>query len=300
MRIANFETADGLSQGIGILTDNGLLDFGRAYYAYQIIKCDYPEYYQSIQEMLDAGEFEPVVFHRVMDFVTESELTKQLIVDEGYRLLAPITHPPSIYAMGRNYEAHALEHSGEIPTEPIVFSKAVSSITGPDQPVVYKRFLTRVDPEVELAVIIGKAGSGINIEDAPDYIAGYTIINDVTARDVQALDISSAKPWFRSKSIDTFCPIGPCVLLPDAVSHPVELDLEMRVNGEIRQKDNTRNLIFSIPYIISWISQFITLYPGDIISTGTPEGMAPVKPGDIMEAHIEGIGILRNPVVAEE
>lgn len=300
MRIANFETADGLNQGVGILTDDGLLDFGRAHYAYQVIRGDYPEYYLSIQEMLEAGEFEPDVFRRVMDFAAESGLTKKLMVEEGYRLLAPITHPPSIYAMGRNYEAHALEHSGEVPTEPIIFSKAVSSITGPGQPVVYKRFLTRVDPEVELAVIIGRIGSGISIQDAPDFIAGYTIINDVTARDVQAVDISAAKPWFRSKSVDTFCPIGPCVLLPDEVSHPVELDLEMRVNGEIRQKDNTRNLIFSIPYIISWISQFITFYPGDIISTGTPEGMTPVKPGDIMEACIERIGILKNPVVAEE
>lgn len=300
MKIANFEASDGLNQGIGVATEDGLLDFGRAHYAYQIVKGDYPEYYLSIQEMIEAGEFEPEIFHSVMKFVDETGLTRKFLIDEGYKLLAPVMYPPSIYALGRNFPAHAMEHGGEIPDEPIIFMKAVSSVIGPDQPVVYKRFLTRVDPEVELAVLIGRMGSGISVEDAPSYIAGYTIINDVTARDMQANDISEAKPWFRSKSIDTFCPMGPYVLLPDGVNEPLELDLEMRVNGDVRQKDNTRNFIFDIPYMISWISRYITLHPGDIISMGTPEGMTPVVPGDVMEARIEGIGTLRNSVISEE
>ncbi|MEN6519829.1 MAG: fumarylacetoacetate hydrolase family protein [Armatimonadota bacterium] len=300
MKVANFEAADGLSQGIGVVTEDGLLDFGRAYCAYQVVMGDYPEYYLSIQEMIEAGEFEPKVFRDVMKFVDEAGLVSKFLVDEGCRLLAPVMYPPSIYALGRNFPEHAIEHGGEIPSEPIIFMKASSSVIGPDEPVIYKRFLTRVDPEVELAVIIGRRGSNISITDALGFIAGYTIINDVTARDMQSDDISAAKPWFRSKSIDTFCPMGPYVLLPDAVKEPLELDLEMRVNGEIRQEDNTRNLIFNVPYMISWISKYMTLRPGDVISMGTPEGMTPVMPGEVMEAHIEGIGTLRNPVIAEE
>lgn len=300
MKIANFETVDGFRQGIGIVVCDGLLDFGRALCIYQSVIGDFPQEYQSIQEMIEAGDFEPDIFHSVMDFAETTKLTKRLLVDDGYRLLAPIPRPPAIYALGLNYAAHATEHSGKIPTEPIIFSKAPSSVIGPEEPIIYKKFLTRVDPEVELAVIIGRRGANISEEDAPDYIAGYTIVNDVTARDMQSEDIAAARPWFRSKSIDTFCPMGPYVLLPDELDEPIELDVELRVNGEIRQKDNTRSFLFKIPYLISWISRYMTLYPGDVIATGTPEGMKPVIPGDVIEASIEKIGVLRNPVAAEE
>lgn len=300
MKVANFESADGLREGVGIVTDSGLIDFGRAFMAYQAVVGDLPEEYFSIQEIIEAGRFEPELFQQVMEFVESSGLTDLLSEEEGYKLLAPIRRPPTIYALGRNFPAHALEHAGELSTEPIVFSKAVSSVIGPEEPVIYKKLLTRVDPEAELAVIIGRRGSNIPEDEATDYIAGYTIINDLTARDMQTEDIATAKPWFRSKGLDTFCPMGPWVVLPDEIQEPTELEIEMRVNGEIRQKDNTRNLMFKVPYVISWLSRLFTLQPGDVISTGTPEGMHPVFPGDVMEAYVEKIGILKNIVQAEQ
>lgn len=300
MKVANFETVDGFTQGIGIVTDDGLIDFGRALTAYQAVIDELPQEYLSIQEMIESGRFEADLFHQVLEFVEETGLIEPLSVPKGYRLLAPIPKPGMIYALGRNFPAHAMEHAGKLSTEPIVFSKAVSSIVGPENPVVYKKFLTRVDPEAELAVVIGRRGSNIPEDEATSYIAGYTIVNDVTARDMQQVDIAAAQPWFRSKSIDTFCPMGPWIVLPDEIQEPTELEIEMRVNGEIRQKDNTRNLTFKVPFIISWLSRYFTLQPGDVIATGTPEGMKPVVPGDIMEAYIEKIGVLRNPVVAEQ
>ncbi|UCH36770.1 MAG: fumarylacetoacetate hydrolase family protein [Armatimonadota bacterium] len=219
---------------------------------------------------------------------------------ESPRLLSPLARPPKILALGRNYRAHALESGLGVPDEPVFFCKASTAVIDPEQPVVIKRDLTRVDPEVELAVIIGERGADIPPERAASFVAGYTVLNDVTARDMQKDDLSKSNPWFRSKGIDTFCPLGPCIVLPDEIREPVELDLEMRVNGEVRQRDNTASLMFKIPYLIEFISHHMTIEPGDIISTGTPEGMAPIKPGDTMEAEVEGIGILRNPVVGEE
>jgi 5-oxopent-3-ene-1,2,5-tricarboxylate decarboxylase / 2-hydroxyhepta-2,4-diene-1,7-dioate isomerase len=239
MKVANYETSDGLIQGIGVVTDNGLIDFTRALAAYQVVEGEVPDDFRSIQEMLETGVFEPDIFRHVMDFVSSAKLTLPLTVEKGYRLLAPIRRPPAIYALGRNFPAHAMEHAGAVPTEPIIFSKAVTSVIGPEDPVVYKKSLTRVDPEAELAVVIGRKGSNISEADASDHIAGYTIVNDVTARDMQNVDIASAHPWFRSKGIDTFCPMGPWVVLPDEIGDQVELDIEMRVNGEVRQKDNT-------------------------------------------------------------
>jgi 2-keto-4-pentenoate hydratase/2-oxohepta-3-ene-1,7-dioic acid hydratase in catechol pathway len=216
-----------------------------------------------------------------------------------FKLLAPLPRPRAIYALGRNYPAHARESGVDVPEEPIVFAKAPTSVIGHEDDVVYKKWLTRVDPEAELAVVIGKQGSNIPVEQAPDYIAGYTCLNDVTARDIQKKDLANAHPWLRSKGIDTFCPMGPWLVLTDEIRLPLELDIELRVNGEVRQKDNTRSMTFDVPYLISWISRFHTLYPGDVISTGTPEGMKPVFPGDVMEVEVEGIGVLRNRVVSE-
>ncbi|MCL6519076.1 MAG: fumarylacetoacetate hydrolase family protein [Armatimonadetes bacterium] len=247
---------------------------------------------------MEKGLFSVETFQNVLDFSKKHGMMERFTVKQ-YKLLAPIKRPSKIIALGRNYMAHALESGMAIPTEPIIFAKANSAVIGPDEPVIYKKFLTRVDPEGELAVIIGKEGSSIPESEAESYIAGYTMMNDVTARDLQKHDLSISSPWLRSKGIDTFCPLGPWIVLPDEIHEPVELDIETRVNGEVRQKDNTRSLMFKIPYLIHWISQYHTLFPGDVISTGTPEGMKPVLPGDIMEVEIEKIGILRNPVVSE-
>lgn len=248
-----------------------------------------------IEELL---EIENLILYleKVLIFIKSHNLVNVLSI-ETYKILPPIIRPSKIIALGRNYLEHAKETGYNAPKEPIFFSKAVSSIIGHEDKIVYPAWLTRVDPEIELGVIIGKKAKNISEDMAMDYVLGYTIINDVTARDMQTEDLSIANPWFRSKSFDTFCPIGPYLILKEQIQDPHNLNIELRVNGNTRQKDNTKNLIFKIPYIISFITRHMTLEPGDIIATGTPSGIAPIKPGDIVEAEIEAIGILKNIVV---
>ena len=298
MKIMRF-ASESAQENIGVLLDDGILNFTEAFQAYQLFDegiCACPIHSPVV--LMEAGLFSVEVFDQVLDFVEKHSLMDKFKVSD-YKVLAPIKRPSKILALGRNYLAHAKESGYHIPTEPIFFGKVNSAVIGPDEPVVYKKSLTRVDPEIELALIIGKEGANISESDAPGYIAGYTIMNDVTARDMQRVDMDQSSPWTRSKGIDTFCPMGPVIVLPDEIREPVELDLEMLVNGQTRQKDNTRSLMFKIPKLISYISSYHTLFPGDVISTGTPEGMKPVFPGDIMEAYVEKIGVLRNPVVAE-
>jgi len=300
MRVVRFSVKESGQENIGIPLDDGVFDFTAAYQAYGLFEegiCDCPIH--STTELLEKGLFTVETFNNALNFAKKHGLVERFTLRE-YRILAPIKRPSKIIALGRNYLAHAKESGYHIPTEPIFFGKTNSAVIGPDEPVIYKKFLTRVDPEIELGVVIGKGGANIPESEAQSHVAGYTIVNDVTARDMQKEDLQLSSPWTRSKGIDTFCPIGPCIVLPDEIGEPVELDMEMRVNGEVRQKDNTRSLMFKIPKLISYISSFHTLFPGDVISTGTPEGMKPVVPGDVMEAYVEKIGVLRNPVVAEE
>jgi len=208
----------------------------------------------------------------------------------------PLLRPGKIICLGLNYVEHAREGNVPIPEEPIYFEKAVTSIIAHNQPVMYPPHLGRIDPEVELAFVIGKHARGVKEIEAEAYIAGYTILNDMTARDLQRKDIENRHPWYRSKSIDTFCPIGPWMVTADEVDLQEALMIQLRVNGQVRQNSSTRYLVFNVPALLCRISELITLEPGDIISTGTPEGIAPIYPGDIMEAEIEKIGILRNPI----
>lgn len=225
------------------------------------------------------------------------------------KLLAPIPLPKrNLFCLGKNYEEHALEikatkiSDSGIPEHPIYFTKAAAPATAPGDIIRYSPQTTgQVDYEVELAVIIGREGSDIKTEEARDYIFGYTIVNDLTARDLQV----KHRQWFKGKSLDTFCPMGPCIVYKDEMGWPVELDIQCRVNGELRQDSNTRNMIFDIPYIISDLSKGLTLKPGDIICTGTPKGVGMgfdppkfLKDGDVVECHIEGIGRLINRVAA--
>ena len=249
-------------------------------------------------DLMRRGLFSPAALRPVVEFLRRHRLEGPLGLPlSEVRLLAPLARPPKIFAMGLNYHAHAVE-SGMVPEEPVFFRKESTAVVGPEEPVLIKPGIGRVDPEVELAVVIGRAGSDIPPEEAPAYVAGYTILNDVTARGMQGRDLAAGHPWYRTKSLDTFCPLGPWIVLPDEITPPVELDLQMRVNGEVRQSDNTRSLTWKVPELISFVSSFIRLEPGDVLSTGTPEGMSEVRPGDLMEAYVERIGVLRNPVVA--
>ena len=278
---------------------DGPYDLIRAIMLFSIAVDEMPLPVADMLDLLDTGLVDPELLREVDEFVESTGLVAMLSDADDFTLTAPIARPRAIYALGRNYPAHARESGVQIPEEPIVFAKAPTAVVGPEDDVVYRKWLTRVDPEAELAVIIGRKGSNIAEEDASLYIAGYTCLNDVTARDIQHKDLTNSHPWLRSKGIDTFCPMGPWIVLPDEITLPLELDIEMRVNGEVRQKDNTRSMTFSVAYLISWISRYHTLYPGDVISTGTPEGMKPVFPGDVMEVEVERIGVLRNKVVAE-
>ncbi len=208
--------------------------------------------------------------------------------------------PGKIIAIGRNYSEHAKEVGGTVPTEPLIFAKLPSAIIGPGQPITWRKSITdQVDWEGELAVVIGKRARRVSEEDAMNYVFGYTIANDVTARDLQRVKDSQ---WTRAKGLDTFCPLGPYIVTRDEIADPHELALKTLVNGETRQDGNTRDMIFKIPFLISYASRMFTLEAGDLILTGTPsgvgQGMTPptfLNDGDTVTITIEGIGELSNP-----
>ena len=203
---------------------------------------------------------------------------------------APVA-PSKIIAVGRNYPEHAKEHHVDIPEIPMIFMKPPSSVISNRREIVLPPQSQQVEHEAELAVVISRSGRWIRLQDASDHILGYTIANDVTARDLQQRD----GQWTRAKGFDTFCPVGPWI---ETEVDPADLLITCRVNGEIRQMSSTREMVFSIPQLIVYISSVMTLEPGDLILTGTPAGVSPLSPGDEVEIEIEGIGKLRNPVRA--
>ncbi len=201
--------------------------------------------------------------------------------------------PSKVIALGLNYRDHAEEFNMPIPKEPILFMKPATSVIYNGDSIVYPRGATRVDYEAELAIVIGKTARNIPADRALDFVMGYTCLNDVTERDMQKRD----GQWTRAKGFDTFCPIGP--VITDEID-PGAVDVRAYLNGELRQSSNTKNLIFDVPHIIEFVSSVMTLLPGDIIATGTPSGIAPMKPGDEIVIELGGIGSLKNKVVAAE
>lgn len=237
------------------------------------------------------------------DPVSEIELRLDQV-----HLLAPIPRPlKNIFCIGKNYAEHAMEFdkttdpSIAIPQHPVIFTKAPTTVIGPGAGIKCHSLITKaLDYEVELAVIIGKRGSYVKPEEAMDYVFGYTILNDITARDLQKQHLQ----WFRGKSLDTSAPMGPCIVHKSAIPNPGNLTVSLKVNGETRQHASTADFLFSIPTLISTLSQGITLEAGDIISTGTPAGVGAARkppqflqPGDMLELTISDIGTLMNPVI---
>ncbi|MHA1792058.1 MAG: fumarylacetoacetate hydrolase family protein [Promethearchaeota archaeon] len=207
-------------------------------------------------------------------------------------------HPKKIICLGRNYRAHAKELGSDVPSEPIFFVKTPTCLIGNEDDIILpseELGIKRVDHEIELAVIIGKRCKNVNEGDALGCVLGYTVFNDITARDLQKKDIERSLPWFRSKNLDTFGAIGPSLLIADGVD-PQDLELILKVNGVVRQKASTKDMIFPVKKLISFISRYMTLEEGDIIATGTPKGVGPIKDGDLLEATIEPIGTLVNNV----
>lgn len=207
---------------------------------------------------------------------------------EDVKLLAPII-PEKIICIGLNYHDHAKEMNFPIPEEPVLFIKPPTALIGPNTSIIYPTISRQVDYEAELAIVISKKAKDVSMDDAGDYILGYTCANDVTARDIQSKD----GQWSRAKSFDTFLPLGPYI---ETEINPSELGIKTIVNGHIKQNSNTREMIFSIPYIVSFVSQVMTLNYGDVIITGTPHGIGPLQIGDEVIVEIEGIGCLRNVV----
>src|ERR1700692_4572560 len=230
----------------------------------------------------DGGDIEDLPSRR-MDHLALAEAS----------LLAPV-RPSKIVCVGRNYREHAAELHHEVPTEPLLFFKPPSSLLAPGGTIRRPKLSQRVDYEGELGVVIGRKCFKLGAdEDVRPYILGYTCVNDVTARDLQNKD----DQWARAKGFDTFCPVGPVVT--DEIDPWAGVGVQTRVNGAVRQDGNTTDFIFPLDVIIRFVTLFMTLMPGDLIATGTPEGVSPVQAGDVIEVTVEGIGTLKNPVVDE-
>jgi 2-keto-4-pentenoate hydratase/2-oxohepta-3-ene-1,7-dioic acid hydratase in catechol pathway len=207
------------------------------------------------------------------------------------RLLAPVD-PSKIVCVGRNYAAHAAELGNEVPKEPLIFLKPPSSIVGPEEPIIAPAFSQRVEHEGELAIVIGRRCSQLSDADDPlSFVLGYTCLNDVTARDLQKIDVQ----FTRAKGFDTFCPVGPHI---ETQLDPSDVLVETRVNSSLRQSGRTSLMVYPPAFIVRWLSRMMTLFPGDLIATGTPSGVGPLVAGDSVEVSIGGIGVLRNPVHA--
>jgi 2-keto-4-pentenoate hydratase/2-oxohepta-3-ene-1,7-dioic acid hydratase in catechol pathway len=218
------------------------------------------------------------------------------------RLHAPLLNPPRVFAIGLNYRDHAAESKMAIPTTPVVFFKLQTAIIGPGESIVLPKNSNEPDYEAEMAFVIGKGGYRIPASQWREHVYGYTIINDVSARDVQF----ATSQWSMSKSFPTFCPIGPAIVTADEIPDPHSLAISLTIDGQVLQNSNTRELIFKIPELIEYLSSITPLLPGDIVSTGTPSGVGLgrtprrwLKPGESVTVTVEGLGSLTNPVVAE-
>lgn len=291
MRLVSYEARDGIGR-LGALSDGGIVDLQAAAKHAKIP----PEPFASMIAFLQAGD---PVLPQARELVA-SATPGNTIARESVRLLPPVPRPGKIVAVGLNYRDHAMEiGAAQPPKVPILFAKFPNSISGHEDPIVIPGD-PNVDWEAELAVVIGRKGKGISAARSDEYIAGYMPLNDVSARQWQFSD----KQWVRGKSPDTFCPTGPHLTTHDEIRDVHALAICSRVNGVTMQNSNTSKLIFRVPELIEFISAAITLEPGDIIATGTPEGVGAfrkppifLKAGDVVEVEIEGLGVLRNPVV---
>jgi 2-keto-4-pentenoate hydratase/2-oxohepta-3-ene-1,7-dioic acid hydratase in catechol pathway len=285
MRLANIATGDGPRPAF-------LLEGG-----YLPIETLSGQPVGTMRELLDVGMTALRAFHdRLLD------RSAGLLPADRVELCAPILDPEKIICVGLNYRDHAAESGADIPKEPVLFSKFRSALIGPGEAIVLPPVSNEVDYEAELVLIIGKSGRFIPEAQAMEHIAGYTIGHDVSARDWQLK--KDGRQWLAGKTFDTFAPIGPWIVTRDEIPDPMNLGIRLRLNGETKQDSNTRQMIFSPAAVVAYVSQVVTLQPGDIIFTGTPPGVGfaknpPLflKAGDVCEVEIDGLGVLRNPVV---
>ncbi len=245
--------------------------------------------------------FETDGLARLAQYVQDNKGSLAKIEDEE-RLDSPVARPSKILCIGLNYADHAKETGATVPTEPVIFMKSSTSLSGPNDNIVIPRDSLKTDWEVELAIVIGKKASYVEEAEAMDYVAGYVLHNDVSER---AFQLERGGTWDKGKGCDTFAPLGPFLATKDEIADPDNLRLWLKVNGQIMQDGTTANFIFKLPHVISYVSQFMTLLPGDVISTGTPAGVGMgfnpsiyLKPGDVIELGIDGLGTSSQTCVA--
>ncbi|HXI90843.1 MAG TPA: fumarylacetoacetate hydrolase family protein [Blastocatellia bacterium] len=308
MKLAQFTPLGSDEQSLGVLIDDRVVAVSALALAASRPDKQIPTWLLEATGMLDVIERGDrglaeiaALLKRVPSSVFEIDDRFAVPVDSVSFL--PAVYPGKIVAIGRNYIDHAIEGGSEPPTAPLIFNKLPNSLSAHKAPIVLHKISSQIDYEAELAVVMGRRASRVSESDALDYIFGYTLINDVSARDLQFGD----GQWVRGKSLDGFAPLGPFITTRDEVPDVQALNIEGRLNGELMQSSNTSKMIFKVAYLVSYISQGITLEPGDVIATGTPDGVGifrnpPVllKEGDVYEVTIEGLGTLRNPVVASD
>jgi acylpyruvate hydrolase len=304
MKLVSFALNTSHKPRLGAMTQLGILDITSCYQLYNLAHWqDTPATFETGRDYLQAT---PEVQTRIMEScawaLNQSTGGTLLFHPEKVQVLAPVGRPGKIVCVGQNYRDHCKEQNVPEPTTPILFAKFPTAVQNPGAPIVRPAETRQIDFEAELGVVIGKMGHNISEEEALQYVGGYLNLNDVTARDFQKND----GQWVRGKSCDTFAPMGPYLVTPDEVADPQNLSIQCRVNGQVMQDSNTGQMIFTVAYLISFISKFVTLEVGDVIATGSPHGVGvfrtpPVflQPGDLVEVEIGNLGTLSNVVKDE-
>ncbi len=283
---------------IGVQTPEGLLNFTQLWGCFKELK-NFPQAPELsfLQLMVELDYFSEETFAEVIAAVREFRSLDDFVIGESFSWQLPVQRPTKILCLGRNYRAHAAELNNTVPEAPMYFAKVPSSLLPHQGNICIPAGVGRVDHELELALVIGKRGTDIPAGKAMEHVAGYTIANDVTAREMQREEQKKGKPWTLAKGMDTFCPLGPWLVPAGSVADPHNLTLELKVDGEVRQKGSTADMVYGIPELIAYISRYMTLEPGDLLLTGTPEGVGPIQPGNRIVCTIDGLGTLENGVV---
>lgn len=312
MKLITFTTA-GYSR-IGAIVEGGqIVDLNYAYqaqlqsegqYRYEAIAEAYVP--AKMEAFLEGGKESMEIAKSVIDYALSDtrNFKHRLIYDKSeVKVNAPVTTPKKIFCIGHNYREHILEMGRELPSNPVIFAKFANTVIGPEDDIPFHPISEQLDYEAEFTVIIGKQARNISEEDALGYVAGYTIANDITYRDIQRRTLQ----WLQGKTVDGSAPMGPWIVTSDELTNPSGLGVVLSVNGEVRQKTNTENLVFSVSHLVSFLSKLVTLEPGDIILTGTPGGvgvaMEPprfLKDGDVVKIEIDQIGVLENKVALQK
>ncbi|WP_068985485.1 fumarylacetoacetate hydrolase family protein [Lysinibacillus xylanilyticus] len=311
MKLITFTTA-GFSRIGAIVEGEKVVDLNYAYqaqlqsegkYRYEAIAEAYVP--AKMEGFLEGGNDSMEIAKSAINYALSNtgKFKHQLIYDKSeVKVNAPVTNPGKIFCVGHNYREHILEMGRDIPTNPVLFAKFANTVIGPEDDIPFHPISEQLDYEAEFTVIIGKQARNVSEEEALGYVAGYTIANDVTYRDLQRRTLQ----WLQGKTVDGSAPMGPWMVTSDELTNPSGLGVVLSVNGEVRQKTNTENLVFSVPHLVSFLSKLVTLEPGDIILTGTPGGvgvaMDPptfLKDGDVVKIEIDQVGILENKVVLQ-